>query len=74
MRTALVPGKEQPRLPLLQTKPECYRKEGAYKNMLTGMSKIGVDSGQRCRSCSNGAPTGLPSAAGRCKGPAQGRV
>jgi hypothetical protein len=41
VKTALAPRKEWSQLPLFQTKPECSRKEGAYKNMPNGMSKIG---------------------------------
>ena len=33
IKTALVPRKECSQLPLFQTKPECYRKEAAYKNV-----------------------------------------
>jgi len=32
-RTAFVPRKTHPQLPLFQTKPECKRREGAYQNM-----------------------------------------
>jgi hypothetical protein len=41
MKTAIVPQREHSQSPLFQTKPECFRKEGAYKNMSKGISKIG---------------------------------
>jgi hypothetical protein len=41
VKTAFVPRKEHWQLPLFQTKPECYRKDGPYKNMSNDESKIG---------------------------------
>ena len=42
MKTALVPRKEYSQLPLFQTKPECYRKEGAYRNMSKALGWLGT--------------------------------
>jgi hypothetical protein len=67
VKAAPNPRKEPSQLPLFQTKPECFRKEGAYKNMSKGMAKIGGWLGaaasillRRCRSAGAGAIVIIP--------------
>ena len=42
VKTALVPRKQPSQLPLFQTKPESYRKEGGYKNMSKVLGWLGA--------------------------------